>query len=194
MIKFIHIEKNAGSSFHDMIKDGILKGFEYYPHSCNVEKLGKNQMIILRDPFDRFASAFYFSWKYFDGKLQRTGSKNPNDLAEMLYNNDPIAMDSIRNKDLNIGTRASGIDYIFAPQHYSICNPKYVLFYETLREDFYELLERIQHPRVELWHINKGRREKFEYSDKSIKFIKDFYKHDFEAINYFRKLRDGGNI
>jgi hypothetical protein len=68
---------------------------------------------------------------------------------------------------------------VFTPQHYWWNNPEYVLNYDNLEKDFGNLLVQIGHLNVKLGHSNKSRKRDFQYSQKSLDFIHNFYEKDF---------------
>ena len=66
MYNFIHIPKNAGTSIKKNIDSNLnLKSFiKYNDHNtCVFKSITENNVIILRDPIDRFCSAVNYTIK-----------------------------------------------------------------------------------------------------------------------------------
>jgi len=184
MINFIHIPKNAGMSFKKMIlNDGPLsKILKYHFHEVDVYKIQGPQLLIFREPIDRFISAFFYNKAYPNTRVNISPHiRTPNDLAEMLAD----GHDQIIEEKLHfVGDRVRGIQYVFVPQYHWFNSPDTVLRYSKLEEDFNHFLKCIEHPPIELEHVNKSPKNKnFEFSDKSMNFLHEYYKKDFEIYN-----------
>ena len=189
MIRFIHIAKNAGSSIERMIKDGKLQGIQYGNNYSNSFTITDDQLIILRDPFDRFCSAFYFD--KLDRRQGHDYIKTPNELAERLLDHDEQALNFVKMGNQWVGDVSLGIDWIYYPQKYWVNCPKYVLFYDNLKKDFEIFLNQISHPQVELLHVNKSVNNKeTSFSPKGKEFIYSWYKDDFSIIDFYKNGRN----
>lgn len=57
-INFIHIPKNAGSTMRNICN---IVGINYHNHNTNVYSDIPNQLVILRDPIERFESAVFYA-------------------------------------------------------------------------------------------------------------------------------------
>lgn len=187
---FIHIPKNAGSSMLGVIrKNNTLKNFNYHPHWVDTDTLDHPQVIILRDPLDRFASAFYYRLKV-DPKNDVLKNKltDPNKLAEYLYDEDGDAIEFISEPRHYVGNKFSGWNYVFVPQHYWISNPDYVLLYEHLDSDMRTLFKLTSNEGVVFPRINMSKRSEFSFSRKAYDYLFGTYEKDFQEKNRYTSL------
>jgi hypothetical protein len=185
MINFIHIPKNAGTSLGKLIKDGVIEGLNYCNHWVDVDTTNKPNLVILRDPIDRFTSAFFHSKNYPKSLLGGMSDiNNPNDLAERLEDGE---IHLIEHDKHYVGTRIRGLSLVFTPQHYWINEPEYVLNYHNLKEDFENFLKKIGHIDLTLPDINKSKKKDFEYSEKALNFINNFYGEDFYLMDKYTR-------
>jgi hypothetical protein len=185
MINFIHIPKNAGTSLGKLIKTEAIEGLNYCNHWVDVDTTNKPHLVILRDPIDRFTSAFFYSKRYPKSLLSEMSDiNNPNDLAERLEEGETHLIKSPKHY---VGKKIRGLSFVFTPQHYWINDPEYVLNYHNLEEDFKNFLKEIGHVNLTLPIINKSKKKDFKYSEKALNFINNFYREDFHLMdNYTR--------
>lgn len=190
MVNFIHIAKNAGTSIKELIDRREL-ALVYHDHWENPTFI-EDSMIILREPFDRFISAYYYlSTSYEEKRMISNIISSPNVLAEGLHDNLPEAVKFAHRENHYIGNDNFSMDWAFVPQCKWVHTPKYVLFREFLDDDFREFLEMINHPPVKIPRLNKSHRKDAEFTEKSISFIRNFYDEDFKLRE---KYKNGRNI
>jgi hypothetical protein len=181
---FIHIPKNCGSSFSKLIKGGVLKNFKYLWHNRDSSNAPpEKSVLILRDPIDRFISAFYYSKQFYPNcELSKLANlENPSDLVKCLmldYRNEKLLMDESHN----IGKIELGISWVWTPQHYWYNGAKYVLFHHNLENDFSDFLKVTNRPFVKLPHINRSRHIDTHLEDNQIAYLKERYRKDYELI------------
>jgi hypothetical protein len=158
-------------------------------HSENPFDYNPNEsMVILRNPLDRFISAFYYSKQvYPDCKLSlRTDITTPQELIqEIIKTNSYYPISSDHHK---IGKNKTNISWVWCGQNLWYNNPKYVLFYETLNQDFNKFLNDIDHPHITLPKINSSYRPTpYNFSDTELEFIHSMYEEDYKIIDKLKK-------
>ena len=178
---FIHIPKCAGQSFNHAAKKQLPDKIKFFGHGVLFKDIPKNlkQLIIFRDPFDRFASAFFWTkegWPF----------KDPNEFIYHLTGDNPFNRRlALGLLGVNCGQTVNGkriyTNWIFHPQVDWIDNPHKVLMFDTLQRDIDELGLNLRLP-----HLNKSTRKTFEYDKKSVSFLKKVYKYDF---HFYDKCR-----
>ena len=165
-----------------MIDNGTLQGFIFHNHYADVDAIKGDQMVVLRDPYDRFCSAFYYKKTYYPKSplALATHIKTPNDFAELLYDNNEEAIHILHAPNHAIGKRFRGMLWEFSPQHFWVNDPKYVLFHEHLQDDMNGILNEIDHPQVEIIKTNKSPNTPEMFGDKGRELIERFYRLDFK--------------
>jgi glycosyl transferase, family 25 len=189
---FIHIPKNGGSSMVNILKNSSIP-ITYIGH--NYLNINENEIIILRDPIDRFISAFYYRIQNLNHisnptkyKIANDKFKTVNQFIESLtdktsknYNYAKLIFENQENNTVNnnlIKTR-----WIFSEQTSWINNPKFILRFSHLEEDFNKCLKDIGHNKyVSLPKKNSSVHKDKNLSKNSLAFLKEFYKKDFELL------------
>ncbi len=179
---FIHIPKNCGHSIKKLIKNGQLKNFDILGHEKDPFGTSpETSMIILRDPIDRFISAFYYSKQYYpecvlslDAEIQ-----TPSELVKRLIVGDEYLISS---KHHSIGNLKLGISWVWTPQHCWYNGAKYVLFHHNLENDFSDFLRVTNRPFVKLPHLNRSKHIDTHLEDDEILYLKERYEKDYKLI------------
>ena len=169
-MRFLHIPKTGGCSFcstyevetlwHRSIRD--IK-----PENC--EKI----ITIVRNPYDRFVSAFYHYkninhsvWRARDSDTKMHLFKDPNDFIKHLKNNDPIAIEEFKKihflSIVEFLTKDDGTIYEYLE----------ILIFEELFKNESNVL-------------NGRLSEYVELTEESKTFIKKCYSKDFNFLNFF---------
>lgn len=184
---FVHIPKNGGMSIQELLKNKNLN-IEYIGHKYT--KTNKNEIVVLRDPIDRFISAFYYLYKMKDEfNIPFKKIKTPNKFIEALNDKHNInhkeAIRIYQEDYLNqpIKGHIYGSNWVFAPQSLYYVNPSFVLRFTHLEDDFNKCLQDIGHKkRVSLPKKNTSIHKDTYLSEKSIAFLKEHYRKDFELL------------
>tara|TARA_Y100000389_G_scaffold177358_1_gene189549 strand:+ start:2178 stop:2741 length:564 start_codon:yes stop_codon:yes gene_type:complete len=186
MINFIHIPKNGGSSMKKILK--YNKTIQYHGHNAQVSSLD-NQMIILRDPYDRFCSAVQYALDNYinkNNKIYIAGLSTPNHWAEAW--SDPnhihhkLILNEVTNRRHSIDSVLIDLKWTYAPQYYWINekNVKYIILFDNIDEYF------LKNHNITIPHQNAAStRSSWNLSNKSKLFIQKLYKKDFEFIEKY---------
>ena len=193
---FIHIPKNGGSSIKLLDNKLII----YHHHGTNVfcKKL-KNQLVILRDPIDRFKSSVRYAiqkWSHLD--VIKTLIKKKIDTPERWVNimsnkNDPLNkilnLEILNNKSHKIGNKYPKYKFTYTSQNKWINNPEYVILFENLDEEFKEFC-RFNNIKVDLIKVNSTKKNDTEdnLSIKSIKYLKKKYRKDIKLYEKYKNI------
>lgn len=181
---FIHIPKCAGFSIKRAIKDNNLP-IRIFDHGVIFSNIPTHlkQIIILRDPIDRFTSAFY----YIKGAyVKNTIFNNPNEFLDDLKLHTEESKKFIKPQPHYHSVNGVRIntDWVFHPQSAWVDNPDIIMFQENLQEDFDKLGFNVSLPR-----INVSPRSDFKYSKDNIEYLRDWYGQDFELYRKGKKIK-----
>lgn len=195
---FVHIPKNGGTSIVRAIADGglaIRACGHAYPR-----RFGKEEIVVLRDPFERFSSAFRFSRKAWPNPINETFN-SANDLAESA--GDPghpkhaIALAELSNlpehflvrngkptPQHTVAGRIIERNWIYEPQStWLFNNPVHLLRCHWLEEDFCELVERLELGKAPpLPRLNESEAGPENYSPLARSFLESLYDPDFAFL------------
>lgn len=179
---FIHIPKNAGFS----VKNGLQSGnVQIFDHGVlfNHIPIHLKQIIIIREPADRFASAFfYIKHNYF----KRTKYSDPEVFIQALLRGEQETCRVLRPQPHFhvINGRRINTDWVFNPQIDWVDKPHKIFLYgDTLRQNFREI--GLELPRGK-W--NMSRKVDFTYSKESLEYLHRTYRRDYILYN---KVKEG---
>jgi len=204
-VNFLHIPKTGGTAIKHVLKNKnknyniLLKTHDY----TLVDVVNSNSygIFILRDPIERFISAFNSrlrkgqpryntTWTAFEEKLYNTYN-TPNDLAENLYVNkfnfNLINRLQQRIHFKNLSYWLNCIDYVINNKEHIL----YVGFLDTLNEDFNNIIKilkldsNLKLPTDDInSHKTPNKYSKY-LSDDAIKNLQILYKEDLEFYTFF---------
>lgn len=179
---FIHIPKTAGTSFKDEIEK--IRKIEFQGHEVLFRYVkGLKEIIVLRDPIDRFTSAFFYIKK--SSKTKSDLYETPEELIQDLIKFSPDGYRFIRDtRDVN-GVKTF-TNWVFHPQIGWVDDPHRVLLFENLNQEV-DMLNKELNISIDLPKKNASERNEFEYSEKSIEYLKVIYKEDFKLYDEISK-------
>tara|TARA_Y100000389_G_C17471196_1_gene531162 strand:- start:3635 stop:4225 length:591 start_codon:yes stop_codon:yes gene_type:complete len=190
-MNFIHIPKNGGTSIKHLCQKYNDLNITYNGHDAKVNEL-KNQIVILRNPYDRFISSVQYAYENYGESPQmkeiiRIGLTTPNDWVEAWSDINHIGHDAILNEIKNISHKIDSkhipLKWTYCPQYYWVNddNIKYVVSYDNLNEFVLDTFRKI------LPVMNESKPIKnCKLSNNSKKFLRNKYIKDFEMIDYFK--------
>lgn len=193
-MNFIHIPKNGGSS----IKKICGGKLNYYSHNIDVfENNIPNQFIVIRNPIERFISAVYYCLEVWSKeKHVQELIKNKIDTPEkwiQIWSNPNhakfnILMDEMLNKKLKIGKKKPKYKYTYCKQSEWINNPKYIILMDNFKEELKIIYNKLGIKKKIFNNNTTEKKNNTELSEKSINFLKEFYKEDFELYEKYKNI------
>lgn len=152
-IHFLHLPKTGGSAVRNAFKrSGLLsteheqRTISYHPHKKTLADIpiGEQIMFTLRDPIDRFVSAFFYCKntrnQHAFEKFQLKNFATPNDLAACLEINNPNHRFALRALKKCLHMRCFRYWYVNKDYFNSRLNDIFFIgFTETLEVDFNNL-------------------------------------------------------
>jgi hypothetical protein len=179
---FIHVPKTGGNAikntkffkdsiyfFHTSINDVIRKGKKY-----------KSSYTIVRNPYDRLVSAFFY--------LQDGGMKNVWDIKSMKkqqkYKNN--FKEFVKNLHKFINDTHYKPQYTFLSDENNNIKVTHILKQESLNDDYIKLQQMYGYSPVSIKKINISNHEDYNqyYDEETKQLVKEFYQKDFKLLNY----------
>ena len=139
VINFIHIPKNAGTSIRYIQSNAKKYKLVYNSHGTDIYSPEVcNQLIIIRNPIERFASAVYYAMQQWGGGpilkyLIENGINTPEKWIQIWSNPNHKAYHILMSELLNtskihkIGDKILKYKCTYTPQSLWINNPKYII-------------------------------------------------------------------
>lgn len=180
---FIHVPKTGGNAiknthlFHDSI---------FFDHASvrDVIKWGKKyktSYTIVRNPYDRLVSAFFY--------LQQGGEKNnKRDLERMKkqqkYKNN--FKEFVKHLHDFIEENHYKPQYTFLTDNNNELKVDHILKQESLNNDYMKLQQLYGYSPVSLKKVNTSKHEDYNqyYDDETRRIVQEVYRKDFELLNY----------
>lgn len=180
---FVHIHKNGGSSIKEMLKNNDIN-IKYVGH--NYPEINQNEIVILRDPIDRFISAFYYGKENYPNANTKHFN-TPNEFIENIINvsskKHKYTKHIFENSKTHTINGEKSTSWTWTPQYKWFNNPKYVLRFTNLEEDFNKCLKDIGYDKkISIPKKNTSTHKDTYLSEKSIAFLKEHYRKDFELL------------
>lgn len=188
MYNYIHISRTGGTSIQKVLEDvPEINYLDVGTRASDVE----NTIVILRDPADRFKSAYwdFYSvpkWSKDIQDLFDSGVTTPNDLAETMAREEPsellsLAKGFIHDTPNAIGGQRISMKWEFYPQENWVSNPAYTLLFEEMNESFPVLVKKLTGRTVTVPHLHPSPRPKSEkLSPLAMEWIHKTYREDYK--------------
>mgnify|MGYP001094707747 CR=1 FL=1 len=207
MIDFIHIPKNAGTSIQEICAPNLEGSFiTYHGHGTDPGTLDGEQLVILRDPKDRFCSAVRYSLafmrdnedgdpdKYHD--FETRDLVDPNSWIEVLVDINHKQYDlvsrEIRNVNHKVGNMHLDDKWTYTPQHIWLnrcCCPRVALFHELSDDIRYIFTSMNCHINYDIPHENAVFKPRnFELSDIAHEYLDKKYHEDIMIFNKYKTM------
>lgn len=207
MIHFVHIPKNAGTSMKELCVPNLPNSFlAYHGHGTDPLSLNGEQLVILREPKDRFCSAVRYSLTYMkndsDGDIDKfydfeeKGLLDPSTWAEALADinhlHHELVYSEVRNVSHEVGNIPLDVKWTYAPQHIWLnrcCSPRVALFHE-LSDDLQYLFDSVNKSlKYNIPHENAvtvtGNNE---LSTIAHEYLNDMYQEDIVIFNKYNTM------
>ncbi len=179
---FIHVPKTGGNAIkttrlfhesiffgHASIRDVIAWGKKY-----------KTSYTIVRNPYDRLVSAFFY--------LQQGGEKNnKRDLQRMKKQQKYKSFkEFVKNLHEFIEETHYKPQYTFLTDNNNKLKVAHILKQESLNDDYIKLQQLYGYSPISLSKVNTSKHEDYNqyYDDETRRTVQEVYRKDFEILNY----------
>jgi len=197
---FIHIPKNAGQSVQSMLEQ-LNERVSYHGHDVDVRGLDPSlaQIVVLRDPAERFCSAIQYAFDYFSGEthvrnLLTMGLTDYNDVIQAFANTDhqhhQDVCAEIKNIQQvhNIGGRTLTYRWTYTPQAEWVHRPRYVIFYKNLKEELEMVWKTFGASEMNEIKKNTSSRKNIQLTPENQAFLREFYRDDYALLEKYRSI------
>lgn len=210
MIDFVHIPKNAGTSIEELCAPTLPDSFlSYHGHGTDPCTLHGEQLVVLREPKDRFCSAVRYAisfMRYDPGgdvdkfhDFQTKGIVDPNSWAEILsdvnHEHYKLVQSEVMNVQHKVGDLLLDDKWTFAPQHIWLnrCRLPRVALFHTLTDDLCYLFSVMNRElECEIPHENAvsdtGSTGCTKLSICAHKYLNDKYREDIDIFNIYNTM------
>jgi hypothetical protein len=198
-INFIHIPKNGGTFIKQFCFRNKSASLIYNGHLTDVyNKNLSNQLVIIRNPIDRFISAVYYAiqkWsqapqiKYLISKNIDTPEKWVQIWSDPKHSDHDNLMSEMINKDHFIGNKLYKYKWTYSPQSLWINNPKFVIIMDNLNDEFQYFCKKYKiETTLKKEKLNSTYHSDDKLSIESINFLRNFYKGDFILYEKYKQM------
>jgi len=195
---FVHIPKNAGTSLVGTIRDNalpILVSGHAYP-----SRQAQEEIVVLRDPVERFVSAFYYGQTYWANPVNArfdsadalaVAAADPGHplhaIAWHELGNTPqdyLMRDGAARDPQTVGGVATRLCWVYEPQSTWLSGaPRHHLRHRCVTGDFRSLLASIgMEPVAELPRLNASRNPGESISWAARNFLESLYADDYRYL------------
>ena len=194
-MQFVAVPRSGTTLIGNIIKSQKLE-IDYCNHYVKPKyNLKKNYIISIRDPIDRFVSAFYHT--KFNQKI--TFYKN---FFETYPDINSLANDLTSNKAIRhirlTHVLNEGLATFLSIDDIKKNNPKFIFDYSSLHDDIKVFFEKkLPHKKNEvdkLLNITFGKTNKDQLNDRGFQNLKKFLKKDIEVYDYLKIIKKTINL
>ena len=183
---FVHIPKNAGTAINLTLKTHWCLPIKIIHHPY--PKMHSNEIVVLRDPVDRFISAFYYAKKNYKNQYNdqfNTPNQFAEALADIVHPKHDAAQFMIANtSNHTILGKQTQFTWTFMPQCAWVRHPKYVLRFSHLEQDFNRCLHDLGIQTAYIYISKKNTTVHYDkyMSPTALRFVKQFYRRDYALL------------
>ena len=186
---FIHIGKCGGDTVRKELKSYNIKFSSIHIKKCKY-KPNKNYIIVIRNPINRFISAF--NWRYYlvcDSKKQENRFKNEKNILSKYQNVNNLCSDLKINQNIFNGKKSSDNyihhlkeDIFFYLKNFIDKCPKEqilgVICTETIKNDMKNIFN------IDILnHKNNNKKYSKVITDENYQILKNYLKNDYLIID-----------
>lgn len=201
---FVHIPKNAGTSFKTLLRgdNAPLKNFiTYISHSAPSEYFtqAKKRIIVLRDPGERFCSAFYSRLSYSRACLEWAKENKINSPEEYIrylivtkQRWNPIMSHGADHQSVADILIAPTV-WVFQPQSLWFRSPNTILLHKDLNVEWKFFCDATGVPFIDLPRINISQNSLNSHNSalgsESMSFLRHIYSGDYALWDVLGSMR-----